>query len=55
MVGIGIIHCVVGDAGHVYACTEELGLIGHGDEREEAAVAEAPNANAVAIYVGKSS
>src|SRR5690348_5159919 len=54
VIRIAVVHGVIHDAGDIHAAAEERGLIGHGDESEESAVAEAPNADAIFVHVGKS-
>src|SRR2546425_2963912 len=53
MVGVVVIHDVVDDACDVDASAEERGLIGHGDECEKTAVAQAPDADTVGINIGQ--
>ena len=53
VVRILVIHRVVGDAGDVDRGAEQLRLIGDGDQRKEAAVAQAPHADAIHVDVGQ--
>ena len=51
VVWILVIHRVVGDAGHVHRRTKQLRLIGDGNQCEEAAVAQPPDAQPIAVDI----
>src|SRR2546421_9383379 len=51
VVGIGIVHHIIHDAGDIHAGAKKFGLIGHRNQCEKSAVTQAPHTDTIRIYI----
>src|SRR5215470_1708921 len=54
VIRVGIIHHIIDNSSHIDTGLEQRWLVGHRDQREEATIAEAPDADTIRVNVGQS-